>query len=120
MMGQNNIEFGAHTVNHPILTRISKDVVHEEVNKSKQQVENEIQRPIATFAYPNGQRSDFSDEVISIVREAGIEVAFTLLPGPTHIKDVKENPLAIRRIFLIHSDSFPRFVAKLLGLNYWI
>ena len=119
-MGQNNIEFGAHTVNHPILTRISKDVAQEEVSKSKQQVEDEIQRPIATFAYPNGQQADFSDEVISIVREAGIEIAFTLLPGPTRIKVVKENPLAIRRIFLIHSDSFPRFVAKLFGLNYWI
>ena len=120
MMGQNNIEFGAHTVNHPILTRISRDGVQEEVNKSKQHIENEIQRPISTFAYPNGQRSDFSDEVISIVREAGIEIAFTLLPGPTQIKAVKENPLAIRRIFLIHSDSFPRFVAKLFGLSYWI
>ena len=104
----------------PILTRISQDVVQEEVNKSKQHVESEIQRRVSTFAYPNGQRSDFSDEVISIVREAGIEVAFTLLPGPAHIKAVQENPLAIRRIFLIHSDSFPRFVAKLFGLNYWI
>jgi len=120
MMDQNNIEFGAHTVNHPILTRISRDGVQEEVNKSKQQIENEIQRPISTFAYPNGQRSDFSDEVISIVREAGIEIAFTLLPGPTQIKVVRENPLAIRRIFLSHSDSFPRFVAKLFGLSYWL
>jgi len=120
MMDKNNIEFGAHTVNHPILTRISRDGVQEEVNKSKQQIENEIQRPISTFAYPNGQRSDFSDEVISIVREAGIEIAFTLLPGPTQIKVVRENPLAIRRIFLSHSDSFPRFVAKLFGLSYWL
>lgn len=120
MMGQNHIEFGAHTVNHPILTRISKEVVEEEVRKSKQQIEDELQRPVSTFAYPNGQRSDFSDEIIRMVREAGIEIAFTLLPGPTPIKAVKENPLAIRRIFLIHSDSFPRFVAKLLGLSYWI
>ena len=83
-------------------------------------IEREIGKPVIAFAYPNGMSADFSPNVIETLRQTGIELAFTLLPGPTRFGTVKKNPLAIRRIFLICTDSFPRFTAKLLGLNRWI
>jgi peptidoglycan/xylan/chitin deacetylase (PgdA/CDA1 family) len=115
-----NIEFGSHTVNHPILTRIMQSQVEEELGQSKQKIERETGRPVFAFAYPNGQSADFSQAILETVRSTGFEMAFTLLPGPTRLGMVRKNPLTIRRIFLMYTDTFPRFVAKLFGLGQWI
>ena len=116
-LSKNGVELGAHTVSHPILTRISLDEVSGELLQSKQHVEAEIGKPVLSFAYPNGQSSDFNNEIIDRVHQAGFEIAFTLLPGPTRRVTVLKNPFAIRRVFLSHTDSFPKFAAKLVGLD---
>jgi peptidoglycan/xylan/chitin deacetylase (PgdA/CDA1 family) len=116
-LSENGIELGAHTASHPILTRISLDAARAELLQSKQRVEVEIGKPSLSFAYPNGQPSDFNNEIMDRVRQAGFEIAFTLLPGPTQRAAVLKSPLAIRRIFLSYTDSFPRFAAKLVGLD---
>ena len=116
-LSENDIELGAHTASHPILTRISLGDTSDELSKSKQHIEAEIGKPTLSFAYPNGQPSDFNNEVVDRVQQAGFEIAFTLLPGPTRRITVIKNPLAIRRIFLSHTDSFSRFAAKLTGLD---
>jgi peptidoglycan/xylan/chitin deacetylase (PgdA/CDA1 family) len=116
LLSQNGIEFGSHTRSHPILTRIPLEKAREELIVSKKRIEEEINKQVISFAYPNGQSHDFSPDVSSLVREAGMEVAFTLLPGPTRYSTIRKNPLAIRRIFLIYHDSLPRFVIKISGL----
>lgn len=109
------IEFGSHTENHPILTRIPLEQAKREIEGSKKRIEEEIGKRVISLAYPNGGAADFSGDIIKATREAGIEVAFTLLSGPTRYITARQSPLAIRRIFLIHTDSFSRFVAKLHG-----
>jgi peptidoglycan/xylan/chitin deacetylase (PgdA/CDA1 family) len=116
-MSLGNIEFGAHTVRHPILTRIPLSQVDVELAESKQKIEFEISRRVFSFAYPNGQLTDFSPEITNLVRKNGFDIAFTLLPGPIDISAVQKNPLTIRRIFLSHLDTLPRFVMKLIGVD---
>ena len=114
-MHGNGLEFGAHTVNHPILTRVPLSSAATELADSKSRVEAEIGKPVISFAYPNGQTQDFSAAVVGLVRKAGFHLAFTLVPGPSRVAAVRENPLTIRRIFLARSDTLPRFAAKLVG-----
>lgn len=116
-LSENGIELGAHTASHPILTRISLDKTSKELLNSKGRIEAEIGKRVVSFAYPNGQTSDFNNEVVDRVQRARFEIAFTLLPGPTRRITVRKNPLTIRRIFLSYTDSFPRFAAKLTGLD---
>ena len=116
-LSENGIEMGSHTVSHPILTRISLDDVQLELEKSKQVIEGETKLLVSSFAYPNGQYSDFNDAIVECVRKAGYKIAFTLLPGPTRYGSVKRSPFAIRRIFLSYRDTFPRFVGKLMGMS---
>ena len=111
------IEMGSHTVSHPILTRIPLSQALEELQTSKKSIEYQIGEPIIGFAYPNGQRTDFSPEVASKVKEAGFELAFTLLPGPTRYNTVKKYPFQIRRIFIGGSDTYSRFLTKLSGIG---
>ncbi|HKJ39872.1 MAG TPA: polysaccharide deacetylase family protein [Anaerolineales bacterium] len=116
-MSANGIEMGAHTASHPILTRISLDDAKLEIVKSKKRIEEVINKPVVSFAYPNGQLSDYDDAVMDAVRNAGLQAAYTLLPGPTRFATVKKYPYQIRRIFLSSKDTFPRFVGKLSGLS---
>jgi len=116
-LSENGIELGAHTASHPILTRLSLGDTSVELLKSKRHIEAEIGKPVLSFAYPNGQSSDFNEDVVDRVQQAGFEIAFTLLPGPTRRITTIKNPLTIRRIFLSYTDSFPKFMAKLTGLD---
>jgi len=116
-MQKDGIEFGAHTMHHPILTRITLKQVYEEVKGSKSRIEKELGEPVLSFAYPNGQSSDLNDQVEKIVADSGIRAAFTLLNGPSSLGEVKRNPLAIRRIFISHKHSLPLFATLLTPLN---
>lgn len=116
-LSENGIEMGSHTASHPILTRVSLDQVRLELEKSKNLIEAETKMPVVSFAYPNGQQADFNTAVAACVRQAGYQLAFTLLPGPTRYRSVRKFPFTIRRIFLSYKDSFPRFVGKLMGAS---
>jgi peptidoglycan/xylan/chitin deacetylase (PgdA/CDA1 family) len=116
-MQKGGIEFGAHTMHHPILTRISLDEVRAEVEGSKFRIEKELGEQVLSFAYPNGQSSDLNDKIEKIVADSGIRVAFTLLNGPSSQDEVKRNPFAIRRIFISYKHSLPEYAALLSPIN---
>lgn len=115
-MSDNGIEMGGHTASHPILTRISPDGATNELMKSRQSIEDALGKRVTSFAYPNGQSTDFNNEIVRRVNQAGYEMAFTLLSGPTCYRTVTRQPYTIRRIFLSYEDNFSRFVAKLIGI----
>ncbi len=112
----NNVAMGAHTMSHPVLTRVSSKQARAEIIGSKACIEAEAGVSVTAFAYPNGLAADFTAGIQRDLASTKIEVAFTLLPGPASFAEIQENTFAIRRIFLSHKDSFPRFVAKLTGL----
>ena len=116
-MQKSGIEFGAHTMHHPILTRISLEQVREEVAGSKSRIEEELGERVLGFAYPNGQVSDLNEEIEGIVAGSGIRAAFTLLSGPTSQVEVKRNPYAVRRIFISHQHSLPEYALLLSPIN---
>jgi peptidoglycan/xylan/chitin deacetylase (PgdA/CDA1 family) len=116
-MQKGGIEFGAHTLHHPILTRISLDEVRAEVDGSKSRIEKELGETVLSFAYPNGQSSDLNEKIEKIVADSGIRAAFTLLNGPSSQDEVKQNPFAIRRIFISYKHSLPEYAALLSPIN---
>lgn len=116
-MRDNGIEFGGHTVNHPILSRISLDQAKLEIEKSKADIERELGKHISSFAYPNGGKADFNVPIESLVAKAGYRAAFTLLNGPTSLQEVKSNPYTIRRIFIGNNHTLPQFATLVAPLN---
>ena len=109
-------EIGAHTVTHPVLTSIDAEVAYEEVAASKRRIEEETGRPVRALAYPNGARGDFSDVVGAIIGEAGIDLAFTLEPGPARASEVRATPLAVRRTNVSHGDDLATFAGRVMGV----
>lgn len=108
--------FGAHTVTHPILTKISSSQVRAELAESKDRIEAETGVPVRALAYPNGQRGDFDGETRRIAAGAGYDVAFTLLPGPARAGEATGDRYAVRRMTIHHKDDPVRFAAKVSGV----
>jgi peptidoglycan/xylan/chitin deacetylase (PgdA/CDA1 family) len=57
-------EIGAHTVTHPTLANMTEEEQEQEISESKEYLEDILNRPIASFAYPYGSYSDLSIEVL--------------------------------------------------------
>ena len=116
-MYQGGIEFGGHTMSHPILTRVSIEHAMEEIEGSKAHIERELGEQILGFAYPNGLMNDFNSEIESLTAQSGFRAAFTLLNGPSSRREVKRNPFSIRRVFISHKHTLPEFAVLVSGFN---
>jgi peptidoglycan/xylan/chitin deacetylase (PgdA/CDA1 family) len=70
------IEIGAHTISHPKLAKIPKSEQETEIWQCKSYLEELINRPVNSFAYPHGS---LSDATVTAVRDAGYACACTSL-----------------------------------------
>jgi len=82
VLSEHNVEIGAHTISHPILTRLDDATARHEITESKRQLEEIVCKPVRYFAYPNGkQDKDFDERHIRMAREAGFDAAFSTAIG---------------------------------------
>jgi peptidoglycan/xylan/chitin deacetylase (PgdA/CDA1 family) len=73
-----NIEIGAHTVNHEWLKDQNADTSKYETLENKHDLENITGKQVASFAYPYGA---FDEAAIKTVKESGFRSAVSTLPG---------------------------------------
>jgi len=95
-MSKNRISFGGHTLSHPILSNLSLQEARNELVESKRIIEDRLNVPVYSFAYPNGQKDDFNDGIKNMLAESGYKVACTTIFGKNN---KNTNPLEIRRIY---------------------
>jgi peptidoglycan/xylan/chitin deacetylase (PgdA/CDA1 family) len=75
-LASNGVAIGAHTVNHPILSSISKQSARSEIQGSKLCLEELLQQQVDVFAYPNGKPDlDYRVEHRDMVEELGFKIA---------------------------------------------
>ena len=58
------MDFGAHTLTHPNLTRLSLELVETEICSSKMIIEDALSARVFSFAYPFGLYDDRSLEIV--------------------------------------------------------
>ena len=76
------IEVGGHTVTHPTLALMPRDVQEREVGGCRRELAQLVGSPIDAFAYPYGASTvDYSVDTVSIVRRAGFGLGFTTQQG---------------------------------------
>jgi hypothetical protein len=108
-MQEHKINFGSHTVTHPILSRISPDKIRRELTISKETIEKQLGVPVRTFAYPVGRGQDFNEEVKTLLQEAGYVCGLTTILGPN---EPRQDPFELRR-GTPWETYLPAFAAKL-------
>ncbi len=70
------MEVGAHSVGHPILTRVDAGTARREIEDSKTALERMTGRPVRSFAYPNGRPGrDYDRSHVEMVGSAGFDAA---------------------------------------------
>ena len=77
----NLVEFGAHTITHPMLSVLSRAEQLSEIEGSIQVVGQLTGKPVSSFAYPFGTSQDFNDDSLAILHSGGIKTAVTTIPG---------------------------------------
>ncbi len=105
------IDIGAHTVTHPILTRLESSAARREILDSKSALEAIIGAPVATFAYPNGRpQRDYDRSHVELVRAAGFRAAVSAAWGGA---GPQADPYQIPRMLPWDTSGF-RFALRLL------
>jgi peptidoglycan/xylan/chitin deacetylase (PgdA/CDA1 family) len=113
-------DIGAHTVNHPIVSRLSIDEAEREISKSKTTLENVLGHPVRAFAYPNGQPGDFGPEHEAILEKLGFSIGFAAHGGLTFAADARKRRFALRRACVNFHDDLPRLAAKVAGATRFL
>lgn len=101
------VEIGAHTRTHPDLASLGEADQEVEVVESRRALEEVLDAPVKSFAYPFGTFAHFGPATSQIVKKGGFERACTAEPG---IVTGGTNPLALPRLWVEDwgADAFKR------------
>jgi peptidoglycan/xylan/chitin deacetylase (PgdA/CDA1 family) len=108
------VTIGAHTVNHPMLAKLSNDTVRSEMDLSRSVIEAALAVRPEHLSYPIGDRSSAGAREFEIAAELGFKTAVTTRPGvlfPEHAQHLT----ALPRISLNGEYQRLRYVSVLLS-----
>ncbi len=90
-MDDYGIEFGAHTVTHPLLDHLDPDNLRTEILNSKNQIETQLSHKIDTFAYPYGR---FNEDIKDVLKGEFLGACTTNVG----LVSVNSDPFEINRV----------------------
>lgn len=106
------VRFGAHTVNHEIVSTLSDAELASELSGSVAAVAERPLRVTRTFAYPNGRPEDFDGRAGRLLRELGVMGAFSTIEG---LNEQAVDAFAMRRVLVSAGTSFAEFRLSTAG-----
>lgn len=109
------ITIGAHTVNHPVMSRTAESDLQWELTDSRRELEKAVGKKIEFFAYPFGARDQADTRDFDAVKAAGYLAALTTRVGHLQFAH-QEHLFALPRIPVDYFDSLDQFKWKLSGL----
>ena len=105
------VTIGAHTVTHPMLSRLTDEQALAEIAESKHWLDARLDHPVTAFSYPYG---DYGPREVELVRRAGFASAFSIAGGPV---GAGCDALEVPRVVVGHWDAgeLERSLGELLG-----
>lgn len=111
-MATAGVEFGSHTVSHPILRSLDDRALAVELLESKRTIESHLGRECYAFAYPNGGFDDFGAREMAALESAGYRCALSLEGGLVR-RDARR--FALDRTNVAREYALPLLNATLTG-----
>ena len=111
-MSEGGVEFGSHTVTHPVLANVNADRLAVELRESKATIERETGKEAIAFAYPVGRSVNFTAAAMEAVKEAGYSFAVSYEEGVADRR--ASNRYALPRIHVESDQSLNLFRANLM------
>ena len=88
------IRIESHGISHRPLANLEVDEAAREITLSKLRLEERLGRPVRAFSYVKGSEADYRPVHLSLVRQAGYDVAFSAVSGAN---SADTDPLQLRR-----------------------
>src|SRR6266571_7246393 len=88
------IRIESHGISHRPLADLELDEAAREIALSKLRLEERLGRPVRAFSYVKGSEAHYKPVHLSLVRQAGYDVAFTAVSGSN---SQATDPLQLRR-----------------------
>lgn len=95
-MRDGGMTIGGHTVTHPVLASVPLDRQREEIDGCAARLKQELGEPMRWFAYPVGARGTFTAQTQQLLRQAGVQLAFSFYGG--HGRFSRWDALAVPRV----------------------
>jgi peptidoglycan/xylan/chitin deacetylase (PgdA/CDA1 family) len=114
------VTFGSHTVNHPMLSRISERELEFELVRSKERIESELGEAVEGFSYPFAfpELDRYHVEKLrTILARSGYKYGVSTRIGTTSKRD---NIFCLRRLPVNSRDDERLMKAKLDGAYDWL
>ncbi len=92
------ITFGAHTVDHVSLTKVSKKQAQNQIKNSLFEVSEKLKRKIKFFSYPEGQQDDYDNEIINFLKSMKINHCPSAINGSNSLSNM--DPFNLKRIMV--------------------
>ncbi len=111
-MSDGGIEFGSHTMTHPVLSQLEDECELEyEIRKSKEILEDKLGKEVIAFSYPVGGKDAFNESIKEKIKKTGYDFAVTYIQGVNNFNNGMDK-YALKRLHL-DQESLERFKAKL-------
>jgi peptidoglycan/xylan/chitin deacetylase (PgdA/CDA1 family) len=91
---KNGIRIESHGISHRPLANLEVDESAREITLSKLRLEERLGRPVRAFSYVKGSEADYRAVHLSLVRQAGYDLAFSAVSGAN---SADTDPLQLRR-----------------------
>lgn len=114
------IEFGSHTVSHPILYDLSWKEIEDELALSKERMEREMEEEITAFCYPYAfprQDGEYTGRFAQLLRNHGYRYCATTSVGRAQAGD---DLFSLKRLPVNVCDDQALLDAKLSGAYDWV
>jgi peptidoglycan/xylan/chitin deacetylase (PgdA/CDA1 family) len=100
------IEFGAHTVDHVSLAKVSGEVMASQIDESVAALEQNLGHACHYFSYPEGQEGDYGDGVIDYLKFRQFDHSPTAIDGVNTLDTV--GPFDMKRMMVgFEGRAFP-------------
>ena len=111
-MANSGVEFGSHTMTHPVLSMIeNKTDIEYELKQSKEIIEDKLGKEVIAFSYPIGGKGSFNSKIKEIVKETGYSFAVGYMHGVNYLNNGFDR-FSLHRLDM-DQESLDRFKAKL-------
>jgi len=109
------IRFAPHSLNHNILSRLSRIMMEKEIHSAWQSIDHELKNPLKVFCYPNGKPIDFGGREIEVLKNAGYLGAVSTEPS-----FVRKNHNSGDQIYSLPRLALPNNMTDFIQYCSWI
>ena len=107
LMSKNKLfSFGAHTVDHEILSYLSQSDMMKQIQKSVSTLSNNLNLRVKHFSYPEGQKNHYNHLVIKFLKKIGIVCSPSAVNG---LNSQNDDLFHLKRIMVgFDGQKFPK------------